>query len=153
VRAGTESCTLKEHVRYSFTECDRQRNTTNVFFFYDPEDSCDMRQGKSEALPAFMQDVPCDHLCPKDGQYAKVAIKEKPPRVAVPMGHNILRKEPEIACQECGPNSIAIRGGFVYDPKMEDAADFPGGEENVDLANFKTSCFTIDMEDATASIE
>jgi len=28
------NCTLKEHLRYKYTECDQQRNTANVFFYY-----------------------------------------------------------------------------------------------------------------------
>ena len=127
------NCTLKEHLKYKYTECNQERNTANVFFYYDSKDLCDLRPGKSEALPPFMQEVPCNHLCTGDGYFTNIVFNDK--------------KEPELACQKCAANEIAIRGGFVYDPKMEKDHSFPNSKENADLAHFSTSCFTINMID------
>jgi len=80
-----------------------------------------------------MQEVPCNHLCEDDGYFSHIVFHDK--------------KEPELACRTCAANEIAIRGGFVYDPKMELDNNFPNSKDNADLAHFSTSCFTINMVD------
>ena len=60
-------CSIDAHMKYKYTECDALTGTANVFFYYDNKDHCDIRPGKSETLPPFMKDVPCDHLCEHDG--------------------------------------------------------------------------------------
>jgi len=80
-----------------------------------------------------MQEVPCNHLCEDDGFFTNIVFQDK--------------KEPKLACQKCAANEIAVRGGFMYDPKMEKDHYFPNSKENADLAHFSTRCFTINMVD------
>jgi len=76
-----------------------------VFFFYNKEKHCDQRYGKSEALPPFMYDVPCNNLCESDGMFTNITVSKD--------------KNPTYGCTTCPANSIAVRGGFIYDAKMD----------------------------------
>ena len=69
IAASALDCNLQEHMRYEFTPCNQETQTANAFFFYHSELHCDLRKGKSEPLPIFMQEVSCENLCGGSGLY------------------------------------------------------------------------------------
>jgi hypothetical protein len=52
-----------------------------------------------------MQDVPCTYLCNGHGEYTTIELDGD--------------KQPHLACKQCPSDSIAIKGGLIYDSKME----------------------------------
>ena len=127
---SSKICTLKDDMKYQFTDCDNEAYTTNLFFYYPNSLHCDVTPGKSEELPPFMSNIKCDQLCQNHGEYLKVKFDSN--------------KKTYLECDKCPANSISIRGGFLYDAQMETKKYFPD-KSNAMLKGFKTSCLMVDF--------
>lgn len=122
-------CTLDRDLSHDFTECDKETNTMKVFFYYPTELRCDYAH--SDMLPTFMKDVPCEKLC-DNGHYTKIRIDEN--------------RNPSLVCDKCPADSIAIRGGFSYDPRVT-SSRFPDATSK-DMSKFKATCRIVKFDKA-----
>ena len=120
-------------MEYKFSECNEDTKTLTVFFYYDREKRCDMTI--SDALPPFMEGVPCSHLC-DDGKYSQIMINDQ--------------NRTQIKCMRCPKNQISVKGGFIYDARMEEKANYID-RKVIDNLDFKTSCLTFDLTDPSLS--
>jgi len=80
-----------------------------------------------------MKGVPCEHLCP-DGQHTKVRMDGD--------------RQPQLVCETCPADSIAIRGGFSFDARTT-SSGFPD-VTNKDLAKFQATCAVVDFNKVSA---
>ena len=80
-----------------------------------------------------MNEVPCTHICEDDGMF--LGISEH-------FQDSIMLKS-----LQCPSDSISIKGGFVYDPKMmpNNSKIFPDIANFKEHRKFKNLCKMIDM--------
>lgn len=117
---ATKRCTVKDDLKYQYSQCDPLTKKANVHFYYDEEDRCepervqDFESGEiitegSDPIPPYLPIVDCNKLCGVDGHYQFIQFYPQMQQV----------------CSMCPANSIAIDGGFIIDAKMDDE-DFIG---------------------------
>lgn len=90
--AAQNICKLRDNAKYDLSQCNEKTDTANAFIYYDRDLSCDMRAGKSDPLPPYLADQPCEQLC-KNGQYLALKFKNN-------------YTTPYLKCSQCPANAI-----------------------------------------------